>query len=537
MKKVLLIGLDGATFSILDPMIKDGVMPFLGKFNSEGVRGNLRSVIPPLTPPAWTSLMTGRSPGHHGIFDFFRMESSENRHIRFVTSNDVSCETVWSMASRNGAKVAALNFPLMFPAPKLSGYVIPGWVPWRLLRLACHPEQLFEQLKQLPGFNPKELAMDIKLEEKATEGGPESEYESWVELHTRREHNWLQIFSHLWKEDDIQLAGIVFDGVDKLQHLCWRFIHPQLAASLTTDREKRIRDLCLEYYRSLDRTIEQMADQAGPETTILIASDHGFGSTQDVFHVNAWLGIKGYLTWSESSRKEQEDQSALLGVGSVARHTYMLDWDGTKAFTTTPTSNGVYIVASPNGDSKGVSQSQYESFREQLMADLMELTVPGTGEPVVSEIWTREQAFSGPQMSLAPDLTLGLRDGGLVSILPSQESITSRPEIAGAHRPEGVFMARGPGIRKGWTSSELSILDVMPSMLYCLDLPVPDDLEGRVPEEIFEPEVIRTRPVKTGGGLEPAELPAPPPSGQTLELGPEEEAVLVDRLRELGYIE
>ena len=351
-----------------------------------------------------------------------------------------------------------------------------------------------------PGIQPQRTCHGHQTggEEKATEGGPESEYESWVELHTRREHNWLQIFSHLWKEDDIQLAGIVFDGVDKLQHLCWRFIHPQLAASLTTDREKRIRDLCLEYYRSLDRTIEQMADQAGPETTILIASDHGFGSTQDVFHVNAWLGKKGYLTWSESSRKEQEDQSALLGVGSVARHTYMLDWDGTRAFTTTPTSNGVYIVASPNGDSKGVSQSQYESFREQLMADLMELTVPGTGEPVVSEIWTREEAFSGPQMSLAPDLTLGLRDGGLVSILPSQESITSRPEIAGAHRPEGVFMARGPGIRKGWTSSELSILDVMPSMLYCLDLPVPDDLEGHVPEEIFEPEVIRTRPVKTG---------------------------------------
>ena len=69
--KTLLIGLDGATFSILDPLVRDGVMPFLGRFMAQGVRGNLRSVIPPLTPPAWTSLMTGRSPGYPGDLRFF----------------------------------------------------------------------------------------------------------------------------------------------------------------------------------------------------------------------------------------------------------------------------------------------------------------------------------------------------------------------------------------------------------------------------------------------------------------------------------
>src|SRR4029077_2498863 len=128
--KVLLIGLDGGTFSVLDPMGAHGVMPFLGRFLAEGVRASLRTIVPPLTPPAWTSLATGRTPGHHGVFDFFRMDSPETRHIRFFTSHDVQCETIWTLASARGLRVTALNFPSMFPAPRLAGNVVPGWVPW-----------------------------------------------------------------------------------------------------------------------------------------------------------------------------------------------------------------------------------------------------------------------------------------------------------------------------------------------------------------------------------------------------------------------
>jgi predicted AlkP superfamily phosphohydrolase/phosphomutase len=100
--KTLLIGLDGATFDVLDPLMEQGVMPFLKTFLAEGVRAGLRTIVPPLTPPAWTSLMTGRTPGQHGVFDFFRMDSPESRHIRFFNSNDVQCETIWTLASAAG---------------------------------------------------------------------------------------------------------------------------------------------------------------------------------------------------------------------------------------------------------------------------------------------------------------------------------------------------------------------------------------------------------------------------------------------------
>src|SRR6516164_8319438 len=101
--KTVLIGLDGATYTILDPLIELGLMPNLDRLMQEGARAILKSTNHPLTPPAWTSLMTGRTPGHHGIFDFVRVDrDSETPGYTLANSADVRSETIWSIASREG---------------------------------------------------------------------------------------------------------------------------------------------------------------------------------------------------------------------------------------------------------------------------------------------------------------------------------------------------------------------------------------------------------------------------------------------------
>jgi predicted AlkP superfamily phosphohydrolase/phosphomutase len=534
--RTLLIGLDGATYVVLDALMEQGVMPFLRTFLAEGVRADLRTIVPPLTPPAWTSLMTGRRPGQHGVFDFFHLEP-ESRHIRFFTSHDVHCDTIFALASQNGMRATALNFPSMFPAPRLSGYVVPGWVPWRQLRLACWPEGLLDSLKNLPGFNQRELAMDIKLEEKTTEGCADpGEFGPWIELHIRREHNWFDIFRHLTAEDPSDLTAVLFDGVDKLQHLCWRFIRPEDARPLENDWERQIRDLCLEYFRRLDGLIEQMCALVGPEASVILASDHGFGPTQTAFHINSWFERKGYLAWSEAAGS-WDTEGALLGVSQVARHTWMLDWTRTLAFAATPTSNGIYIVVNQDGNSPGIPASEYMAFRARLMAELMAERDPRTGRPIVERIWTREEVFSGPYGKTAPDLTLTLADGGVISILPSTELISVRPEVAGQHRPLGIFAAKGPGLRRGMRAEELSILDVAPAIVHTLGLPVHEEMTGRVPEEIFKPEALRNQPVRH---VTAVAAPMDHASGENEtipKMSDEDEQVVLERLRELGYIE
>ena len=123
--RVVLIGLDGGTFSTLDALMEEGVMPFLKEFLASGVRGELLSVIPPLTPPGWASLVTGRTPGNHGVMDFFRFESPDSRYIRLVDSRDVKCETIWSIISRQGLRATVLNFPLMTPPRPIVGQCRP----------------------------------------------------------------------------------------------------------------------------------------------------------------------------------------------------------------------------------------------------------------------------------------------------------------------------------------------------------------------------------------------------------------------------
>ena len=93
MARTLLLGLDGATFTVLDPLMERGVMPFLRSLVDRGVRAPLRSIVPPLTPPAWTSVMTGKRPGQHGVFDFFQKESPDSAYYHFASSQDVRSAT------------------------------------------------------------------------------------------------------------------------------------------------------------------------------------------------------------------------------------------------------------------------------------------------------------------------------------------------------------------------------------------------------------------------------------------------------------
>jgi predicted AlkP superfamily phosphohydrolase/phosphomutase len=532
--RTLLIGLDGATFSILDPLMAQGVMPFLRDLISTGARAELASVIPPLTPPAWTSLMTGRSPGNHGIFDFLRFElRSDGQQLRVLDSDDVACPTIWSMAGQQGLKTNVLNFPMTFPARGICGNVVPGWVPWRHLRLASYPSTLFERLKTaLPGFNPREMAMDMSLEERALEGCKrEEEYEDLIKLHIRRERQWFEVARHLMRTDPADLTAVLFDGVDKLQHVCWRFLDPSLFPAAPSALESRVREWCLEYFREIDRFLAEIVEIGGKDASVVIASDHGFGPTVEVFHLNEWLHQHGYLFWANADKVDQK-HSETLGMGTMARRFYEIDWDRTTAYCPTPSSNGIFITP-PTPAGGGVPPERYEAFRRQLIQGLLEFTDAGTGQPVITQIWSREEAFSGAQMASAPDLTLMLRDGGLVSILPSDTLLRPRAEITGAHRPNGVFVAAGKGMRRGISLPSLSILDVAPLLLYTLGLPIPEDLEGRVPGAVFELEHLRSHPI---GFAAPHPLPSPK-TAELPEIDPRMEAEVMGQLRALGYME
>ena len=533
MSRTVLLGLDGATFSVLDPLMRSGVMPFLREFTASGARAPLRSIVPALTPPAWTSMVTGRRPGAHGIFDFFRKESAGSPQIRFLTSRDVACEPIWSRIGAEGRRATVLNFPLTFPPSPIDGHMVPGgWMPWRQLPLGCHPQDLYDRLQQLPGFNPRELAMDMSHEEKAVEGCRRDEYAEWIALHIRREKQWFGVLEHLIHEDPTDLIAVLFDGVDKLQHLCWRFIDPALAVKLTSPWEREVHEQCLAYFRTIDDLMSRIVALAGAESTVVVASDHGFGPQERTFFVNAWLAEQGHLSWTDGAGPRPAE-GRTLGMAHLARHVYQLDWARTRAYAPLPSGNGIHIVRVGPETPGGVRPEEYEPFRQCMIRELRALKDSQSGKPVVSRVWTREEIFDGPFQELAPDLTLELQDGGLISILASDDVVTPRLDPTGTHRPEGIFIARGPNIRPGVQLDTLSILDVAPLLHYTLNTALPDDLDGRLPVAAIDPEALRRRPPRRSSSPEAPAMAAAPEA----VLDTEAEAEILKRLQALGYVE
>ncbi len=530
-RNVFLIGLDGATFTVLDPLMERGVMPFLRDFIARGVRAPLRTIMPPLTPPAWTSLVTGLRPGRHGVFDFFQKESADSEYYALATSQDIQAPTIWSLASAAGRRVACLNFPLMFPPPDVNGWVVPGgWMPWRQLRLGCHPPGLFDELKGLPSFDPRELALDMELEAKAIEGCTADEHADWIRLHGRREKRWFDILRHLLAKDEpAELVAVMFDGPDKLQHLCWRFIDPASRPEHPEPWEQEVIDLCDDYFRDLDRMLEQVVELAGPEATVVLASDHGFGPTRKVFYVNQWLEQHGYLRWRDAEAGGSDAGAApQVGFAQMTRHVHDLDWARTVAYAATPSSQGINLVRTPPDGSPGVPPERHDELLAEIAHRLRK-------EPLVLDVLTRTEAFAGPHAARAPDLSLVLVDGTAVSILRSDTLVREREQPNGNHRWRGILVASGPELRHGARCDEVSIVDVAPLVLHGLGVPVPEDLDGQLPAELFDPAALARRPVRHAPAAAPA-APVPAavaPSDYDLE----EEAAVVSRLRALGYLE
>jgi len=533
MTRTLFIGLDGATFTVLNELTRDlpeeGVtMPFLKQFISTGTASLLRSTPNPLTPPAWCSLMTGRSPGNHGVYDFIRAEEQGNEvYFTLYDFRDIRTETIWSIASRQNRTVVALNFPMTAPPPKIAGSLVPGFVPWKHLRRNTTPPDLYDRLKKIPDFDPKELAWDFDRENQIGEVMTGSDLENWVRYHIPRDEQWFAIASKLLREDNPDLMAVLFDGTDKLQHQVWDFLDPALVRTNPTPWQQRMRALVLEYFRKLDGYIEKLVELAGPEAQVFMASDHGFTASTEVVRINSFLAEKGYLTWKKGDDSEAEKRREASKFAN-------LDWEKILAYCRTASSNGITIRVARNPGDPGIKPEEYDAFRDRLIGDLENFQDPQTGERILQAIYKREDIYSGEAVAEAPDLTLVLRDYGFVSINNVQPPVERRPVPTGTHHPDGIFLAGGAGIKSGFKAERHNIVDVTATLLYSLGLPIGPDQEGIVAESFFTENYLMSNPIAIGEGTG-VEKEASAESVE--EISDEEKPKIIAQLQMLGYME
>ncbi|MEM9445733.1 MAG: alkaline phosphatase family protein [Verrucomicrobiota bacterium] len=535
--KTLLLGLDGATFTALNPMIEAGVMPFMKSLIHKGVKAELMSTPCPVTPPAWTSMITGRGPGHHGIFDFIRSEEVNDENgtrlsFRLANARDIQSEPIWQLTARQGKKTGVLNFPATYLCYPFDGYIVPGFVTSRVLRSGTYPRAFWDQIKDLPGFDVKDTSWD--LDEGRKPLGSSLDFQNlktWIDYLKRKENGWFAIAKELIENTDTELIAMVFEGVDRLQHQVWRLLDPEFYPKNPEPWEVEARDYSYTYFNHLDGLLKQLVEAAGEESRAIVVSDHGFGSTTEVFYINAWLEKEGYLTWKSTA---EEDDKESLTAHNMRDHFETIDFDKTVAYAKTTSANGVYIRIAKKEGQSGIAPEQHEMFCKEIETKLLDWKDPKTGTPVVINTIRRERAFPGVAMEEAPDITVYLRDGGFISIMKSNEIVKPRSEVKGTHRPNGIFIASGKNIEKGKEIGKLSILDVAPTLLYSMGLSIPTNYDGKVALDAFDSDYITVNPPVIADVSQEDEVAKNSKAGDVEE---NDENVILERLKSLGYME
>jgi predicted AlkP superfamily phosphohydrolase/phosphomutase len=542
--RVCIIGLDGATFRVLEKWADSGDMPHLASLLDRGHSRLLRSTIPPVTGPAWTSMTTGVGPGNHGVFDFIRWHA-DRPGGRIINADDVTVPRLWDIAGRHGLTAGLLYIPVTWPARAVNGYMVSGMLTPHPCREMAWPPTLFDEVTAA-GLDPFEHRLPHRrdascVREIATSHGRMCDVAAWL----------------LGRQvPDVFMC--VLRETDRIQHRVWPYCDRDPEAR-QSDVTAAVRD----FWRLVDETVARLMGFFGPETTFFIVSDHGFGPIRESFSVNQFLIEAGFLAAEEErvrrarrvhyglllvrrllsrtgllepairvlSRLKGAEHTGTLTHDAFAPYARLVDWSRTRACAKSRSDGGIYINVKGR-EPFGVVEpgDEYEGVREELIAAFRQLRHPVTGEPLATGVWRKEEIHSGPYLTHAPDLYTAFDNhlmGRRVSL--GGDSLVSPTRAAGMHAQDGMFVAVGPGIAAGRT--ELAqITDVAPTVLHALGLPVPRYMEGRVLTDMYDPAFAAAHPIAWSD--EPL-----PQRGEPVTSGaPAGDEDVKDRLRDLGYL-
>ncbi len=534
--RLLIIGLDGATFEILNPLLDAGRMPHLKRFMENGVWGVLNSTQPPITPAAWTTFMTGKGPGRHGILDFETYDPTTHC-LTFNSTYEIREKTLWQLLSEKGLRVGSISVPMTYPPKPVNGFMISGFeTPSTDAQFTWPPELKEEIFRLIPDY-------DYRTNWRRTAIGRRARLADNLEyIATSFDHGAL-LTRYCGDKFGWDVLMVVFKLVDNLQHKAWKYLDPR-----TSGRYPQEAELAARCFTRLDDVLGELLEYADRHNaTVLVMSDHGHGSLDGkaqpnlLLHRWGYLGLKSGLEQARTRagywwHRLTKGRATRFEQGSRAiEHDLAVDWTRTRACVMHAGIYGyLYINLKGRGPLGIVPPEQYEPLREELQQRLASATVrhpDGRVTPIFVGVHKTEELLgcSREENPNLPDLLLAPHPGfAVVRKIRGRQPVRwcSISRLEGTHRVEGVLAMGGPNIRRG-NRVDANIIDITPTALAALGLRVPVDMEGRVITEAFsvepvveqEPPVEKVRKVAAEAYTE------------------EDRRVLEHRLADLGYLE
>lgn len=291
--RILLVGLDGADWAILDPLIASGRLPNLARLVREGARAKLMTISPTLSPVVWTTIATGVEPERHGILDFL-VPAKGGGPPEPVTSAERKAAALWEILSEAGISVGIVGWWATWPAEPVRGYMVSDRVAYQLFGIRPNPND--SAGKSWPAdlygaVRPRILAPEaIRWEDilpylEGPRRRPEEfdgeEQELLREFRTlvASGRTYLDVALALQRERPARFEAVYFEGTDTVGHLFARYRPPRLPG-VPARRYESFRGVVDRYYETVDEYLGRLLDRHGPGWTILVVSDHGFATDE-----------------------------------------------------------------------------------------------------------------------------------------------------------------------------------------------------------------------------------------------------------------
>ncbi len=504
--RVVIIGLNGATFNLIQPLIKQNDLPFFRRLMSEGAYGEIESNLPLNSASNWTSFFTGKNPGKHNIFDFLTYDNS-SAQPKLITNASLKSDLLWNIANKHHIQTILLNAPVASEPEPLNGIMVSGMLSAADQRYA-YPDSIATELDEQNYIIDSGFARNLN---------PEVYFDQIMRTLLKQERTFQRLIEkHPWK-----LAILTLDALGKAQHHFWA-------------EQEKLEAL----YIQLDGFLKKIFESLDENTYVIVASNHGFKPVTKKFFVNEWLwelGLLGKHITIHQTRttdiydlifKDAPNDRHLLtkflaktGITKDNIRSVMpvffaeflkrlvpwrfkkhfpaeyLDivWEKTKAYFVSTDVQGININLKGR-EHQGIVEpgEEYERMREQIIAELYRLKDPYTFENVVQEIYRKEDLFQGEHLNSAPDIIFVPRnrdyylDSGKRTCRLFIGSAKDEYPVHAYHDPKGVFFITGPGIKPGQKIPGIDIYDVTPTALHLLGIPLEEDFDGRSIYRIIE---------------------------------------------------
>jgi predicted AlkP superfamily phosphohydrolase/phosphomutase len=568
-EKVIVIGLDGVTLDLVLPWVKEGKLPNLARFLEEGSWGELYSTIPVNSAPAWVSFATGKNPGKHGIYHFTEL-GNHTLENHFHNARTRKSNAIWNIASGKGINVIVVNVPFTYPPEEVKGIMISGLDAPGTNHTITYPPSVFSEINEATGGYEIEADLADLYQTRS-----DRDREEFLQSVSRVEDKRAETALYLMRKYPWQLSIIVFMATDRVQHRLWKYMDKNHPHHNPDDAEK-FGDAILRVYQKMDEIVGRFLEEFH-DSTFFIMSDHGFGPAAVKFiDLNKWLYSVGLLTFLQNddggflkgiaSRILSSGREALRKSLPVKLRHYIrkrlfslnerldrfirlsnINWSSTKAYSDRTVDTVSTIWINLKGREPGgivTPGKECEDLIENIIEKLNDLKDPATNEKTTEKVYRREEIYNGDNIHRAPDLIIKWkRDAYRTQSCIASKRNTSMTFIgdisheetsltaSGEHKEKGVLMIKGKNVKYDNRVFGANITDIVPTILYSLNLPIPGDMDGIVLTDVFEDEYLKLNTIR-----EDVIESQPEETGEAIYT-PEDEREIEERLKGLGYLE